>query len=115
MTKLQKIWLWVGLGMFIIPEILWSPLVNLMQSLYNSQIDSPVFRENFLTTGKSTVSWLVVLLVQLLGALSIVYFTYINRNYRRWLLILSIIFSLISLAIFLAMYVIYSFRHGIGF
>ena len=38
MTKNQKIWLWIFLGMFIIPELIWSPVLGLLP--FNKQFTS---------------------------------------------------------------------------
>src|SRR3989344_5449732 len=38
MSKMQKTWLWVFAGMFLIPEVLWSPVSNLCYELLNNKL-----------------------------------------------------------------------------
>jgi len=49
MTKKQKILLAVFLAMFIVPEVLWSPAGNFVNSfLQSGNIHPKIFRDNFL-------------------------------------------------------------------
>ena len=63
MTNKQKIWLAVGLGLFIIPEVLWSPTFGLY----------PVSDALFDSSNRPEL--LAVILIQIVGGLaSLVYF-----------------------------------------
>lgn len=42
MTKNQKIWFWVGVALFVVPEILWGPVLGVLNLLFKINI-SPIF------------------------------------------------------------------------
>lgn len=65
MTKKQKIWLVVFLGMFIIPELLWEPVGNYIYAFIK---DVP-FRDNLLMHSDYRNVLIYVLIIQLLGVL----------------------------------------------
>ncbi len=42
MTKSQKIWLGIFLAMFIVPEVLWSPVGNFIYSIVKPPLNGEV-------------------------------------------------------------------------
>lgn len=84
MTKKQKIILYSFLGMFIIPELLWSPVGNLFYELSQTGKSGGVkpFRLTFLDSNVNALS--TILFVQFLGAtLSVIYLIYLNKRIKR--------------------------------
>ena len=104
MRKLQKIWLWVSSILFILPEILWSPLGNFLYSFFMPTVSgsSQILRDNFLLNSKFEFLYFVIFLIQLI---SIIVFTinwvhfrnYIKSKLTYWtVLIFSILLSLVT-------------------
>jgi hypothetical protein len=68
MTKKQKIWLSVSGLMFILPELLWSPIVNTYYYLFNfSSVNKIILRNNFLFDYKYESLLKLVITIQLIG------------------------------------------------
>ena len=115
MNKKNKIWLWVWLGLFAIPEILWSPISNFYSEFYQGTKYNDVnpWRYNFLQNSDN-LSWLkFVILLQFIGFLLFFYAFIQNRNAVtnpaiRWLL--ALVFLAILLLSAFAAYFAYTFR-----
>ena len=77
MTKMQKTWAWIFGGMFIVPEVLWSPIGNFyyefLQSSYTNNVQS--FRNNFLQNPDNLQSLRFVIFLQFIGLLLFFIFT----------------------------------------
>ena len=89
MTKKQKIWLWIFLGMFIIPEVLWSPGINYVFKLsqMSTKDELAVFRNNFLTQGNYGFIWYgFVLFVELIGLFGLSYLLFKLRKSNKIML-----------------------------
>lgn len=70
MTKNKKLWLYAGLALFAIPEILWSPIINFLWPLIKYSNHSIPVRNNWLMS-PDNINWLsVFLFVQFFGALA---------------------------------------------
>ncbi len=68
MTKTQKVWLWVFIAMFIVPEALWSPVGNTIYSLFQSGKRHPeVLRANFLFNYQYENLLKLIVVVQFIG------------------------------------------------
>lgn len=111
MTKRQKIWLYVFLGLFIIPELLWSPVGNFYYEFYQGMKQSTVypFRDNFLQNADNLNILKSALLVQFFGFTLFAYMFWKNRNmipgpFLRWFLVLLflVIFVLSGFAAYFA-------------
>jgi hypothetical protein len=115
MTKKQKILLWVSAGMFVIPEIMWSPVLNFTFSILDNNNTPTILRENFLVTSNYRNFLIGVVSVQLaglLGGLLCVYKCEIRRGYKVLLLgLLSLLIVQVGLILALLFYT----RQGIGF
>lgn len=95
MTKKQKIWLGIFLAMFVIPELLWSPVGNFYYELSQTSKSGGTypFRDNFLQDSDNLSILKSVLLIQFIGFTLFVYMFWkhrqtVNNPYLRWMLIL---------------------------
>ncbi len=119
MTKTQKIWLAVFLGMFLVPELLWSPVGNFIYELSIQAHSSSTrpFRDNFLQNSDNIYILYTVFTIQLIGLLiTIIYLLIFREQFKNKLLFWLLIFVLFILAIvvFLTYGLSVSLRH-IGF
>jgi membrane protease YdiL (CAAX protease family) len=78
MTKNQKIWLGVFLAMFLVPEILWSPVSNIIFGLIK---DMP-YRNNFLIQTDNRSLLATVIFLQFLSLLGIDLILWSKKNYK---------------------------------
>ncbi len=107
MSKKQKIWLGISLALLIIPEILWSPILNFVYT-FAQNFNSPVLiRPNFLTKSDNRGLVTVVVIFQVIGTLISIYlFNNVKNNYIKYIgqcaLILALISSLFVLYILFA-------------
>ncbi len=112
MTKLQKIRIMVFLGVFIIPEILWSPVSSWIYSLLH---DGQEFRSNFLTNSSDPYLWLFFLGLQFAGILcTLILVSKIKFNLfvkTSLLLILAVLLMIVGFIFYATFYM----RHGISF
>src|SRR3989344_6363136 len=112
MSKPQKIWLWVSAVLFLLPEILWSPLVNFAYSFFMPTVhgSSQIWRDSFLLNSQFESFYIMVLLIQLL---SIIAFTLEWIRLRNSLkskstyLIILILSILLSLATIFILFLVY--------
>ena len=115
MNKKQKIWLGVFLGMFIVPEILWSPVTNVVYGLIQNSNHVKSFRSNFLTNSDYNVFLILFLFIQFIGLIGT--FILIKKNnltYRYKLFLILIILILLIITGF-SFFTVFSLSHGIGF
>ena len=102
MSKKQKIWLGIFLAMFIIPELLWSPILNTLYELWQSGNVIP-FRENFIMASDNLLYFRLVNFMQLVGIVfaSVVLFKTSNKKFISWFLLsILILFSFFNLVVF---------------
>jgi hypothetical protein len=77
MTKNQKIWFLIFLAMFAVPEVLWSPVSNVIFGLIK---DVP-YRINFLTQADNR-DWLItIIFAQFLGILGVNSLLWFKKEY----------------------------------
>ena len=114
MLKKEKIWLSIFSAMFLLPEILWSPIGNFVYSLVMPTVhgSSQILRNNFLFNSSSDSLYIIILLVQLIG---IIFFTInwfrskedFKSKSTYWLiLILGTLLSLVTLFVVYLAYAI---------
>ena len=98
---MQKIWLWVFGGMFVVPEILWSPVSNLCYELINNT-GNP-YRANFLTISDNII-WLAwILFLQLLGSIcfAVLMWKNVKKSHYFWFgAVFSTLLALVSFSLF---------------
>jgi ABC-type bacteriocin/lantibiotic exporter with double-glycine peptidase domain len=116
MSKKQKMWLWIFLGMFIVPEVLWSPVSNDLYEYSQSGNPGTIYslRHTFLQNSDYINFLSTVFVIQLLGlVLTFIYLVAIHRVIKSKLLFwLSLLILLIlSLIVFLLFGLSVSLRH----
>ena|ERR1700733_7569769 len=108
MTKIQKVWLWIYAGLFVVPEVLWSPVVNFyyqfIKGMHVSNV--PPLRNNFLQNIDNTIWLKLVIFIQALGILLLLIniVKYYNPTSRILKALLILILFLLLLAILFALY-----------
>jgi len=111
MTKKQKIWMWIFVAMFAIPEILWSPVLNFYYEFLQSSWTSNVhpIRYNFLQNSDNLNYLKLVVFLQLVGLLGVLFFTLKNKNNKNKILrylfitLLSVLILLTGFFLYFAM------------
>ena len=97
MTKIQKIWLGVSLGIFLIPELLWNPILNILYSIFKPVVNgsSQIFRSNFLMNSDNIGMLIFIVSLQLLGLLLLLVnlfrINYIKNSSLKYLTILLLL------------------------
>jgi hypothetical protein len=108
MTKKQKIWMWIFIAMFAVPEILWSPVMNFYYQLSQTGGSGGThpLRYNFLQYSDNLSYLKFVIFVQLLGLIGALIIALKNKNSKnkilRYLFIL-----LLSLFVLIVGFVLY--------
>ena len=117
MTKTQKIWLWISLAIFVVPEALWSPVSNMVNDLLQKSNNVQILRPNFLTNSDNTNLLVFFLGFQFIGVVaSLILLMKSKTNISTWLKIFIIItLSLIAIVTGIVFYIAFSLRHGINF
>ena len=115
LSKIQKIWLWIFGGMFIVPEVIWSPVINLIYNLLQNSNNAKILRPNFLTDTDNLYILLYVLCIQFIGILgSAIIITRGKMSFKfKILLVLPMLVLLLITGLIL--YIAFSLRRGIGF
>ena len=80
LSKAQKLWLWIFGAMFVVPEVLWSPIVNFVYSIFSHPIggSSQILRSNFLFSYQSGGLLKLIILIQFIGA--VLFFVFWIKN-----------------------------------
>ncbi len=115
MTKKQKIWLGVFVAMFVLPEILWSPVGNSVHDFLQDGSSVGVFRPNFLMKPDNSGLLLFCLAFQLVGIISstiLIFKAKINSWVRLFLILVLVILLMVVGLIFL---IGFSWHYGTGF
>jgi hypothetical protein len=116
MTKKQKIWLGVFLAMFIIPEVLWSPVGNVLYQLVQSGGVIYPFRDNFLMDNDNLFIYRFINTIQLIGlGASLYYICRIIKTELKLVKTVIIFFVIILILInIITLYLSFAFSN-IGF
>ena len=115
MTKQQRTWLAVFLVMFLVPEVLWSPVGNLVFDFFQRTNNVEIFRPNFLTVSDNINLLLYVVCFQFIGILGSTIIAIKANVASLSKLILVSVMTIVLLVTGFVLYVIFSLRHGIGF
>lgn len=113
LTKKQKIWTWIFLAMFLVPEILWSPISNFYFELLQTSKSGGTypFRDNFLQNSDNLNYLKIVILLQFIGLLLSLILIIKNRKWMNKLwryLLIALLFILFIITGF-ALYFVFSF------
>ena len=109
MNKIQKIWLWVSMVMFLVPEIFFSPIISFFASLsgitnfpflYKYFIDLNFFSDN-------PIYLFIILSIEFLGALGLLIWN-VKFNHYKYKIFLTVIITLIIFTLLLLFFVGYS-------
>jgi len=103
MSKTQKVWLWVFLGMFVVPEVLWSPVYKMYYALFHPLKNGSyqVWRPNLLDNYSKADLWSYLLLLQFFGLLLTgLYLIIIRKSFRNKPVLWLIAALLLATAIF---------------
>jgi len=111
MTKIQKIWLWIFVAMFAVPEILWSPVVNFYYEFLQSSWTSYVqpFRDSFLQDSDNLNYLRFVIFLQFMGLLlslaSIVRNNFFHNKVIKYFIVvlLSLLLIIVGFTLLFAM------------
>ncbi len=96
MSKVQKILLGIFLAMFIVPEVLWSPVGNFIYELERNT--GKPYRQSFLESSSNANTLSTVLFIQTLGLLfSAIYLAICHKNIKHkivlWMMVLLLLFA----------------------
>lgn len=105
MTKKQKLWLWVFIALFVIPELLWSPVGNFVYSLYMPLRggSAQILRDNFLLDNKYDNLYSSILFIQLLGIfLTALFLIYLYKHFKHkvWFWLGVVLLFLLAVLVF---------------
>ena len=113
MSKIQKYLLWLFGAMFVVPEILWSPIMNFYYEFFQSSKTSNVqpIRYNFLQNSDNSNYLKLVIFIQFVGLLLLVARLIKNKkklnikkiNYFILIIPLIIILILVTFTLYFAM------------
>jgi hypothetical protein len=114
MTKNQKIWFWVGVALFAIPEILWSPIVNIIYEFTQNSNKTVPLRNNFLMNPDNITLLNYVLFMQGVGVMIlIVDLLMMKKNWKVWLVLALLM--VFGVAVWFLFYLSVALgRHGIN-
>lgn len=104
MTKKQKGLLWLFGAMFLIPEILWSPILNFAYSILESRNVPTILRDNFLISSNYRGLAILVIFIQCIGALLSLILILKTKNslyFKLIFLIITVILFIVSFLIFI--------------
>ncbi len=114
MTKVQKIWFTAGFLMFLIPELLWSPIINISLDFFGGD-NVGVLRENFLMNSDNINSLIFVLSLQTIGLLLSSFILYKSSIKKILKIFISLILYFLLIISGFITFLAFSLRHGIGF
>lgn len=105
MQKTQKLWLSLALSLFLIPEILWSPISNFAYIFFENSNNTLPLRINFITQSDPGILYRTIVLIQVFGLLAIFIQLLKDRgNYstKLWYyLLLFFSFGLLCISVFI--------------
>lgn len=100
MTKKQKVWLGIFLAVFIVPEVLWNPVVNTLYSFFQSgKIIPQIFRNNFLLEYRYEYLFKLIITMQLIGIVLALFYVIKYKNNIRNLVFWPFVLICLLLAI----------------
>jgi hypothetical protein len=120
LSKIQKIWLWVSGALFLVPEILWSPVMNFYYEFYKSSYSGNVqpFRDSFLQNSDNLRYLKFIVLLQSIGLLLFTISLIVNRKnivvMRIVYLFLMAPLLILLLLVLFVLFFIFAFNPNIG-
>jgi hypothetical protein len=83
MSKIEKIWLWISAAMFLIPEILWFTISNVLSNFFGNNDPIIFLRINFVNMQGYSFLYKAVVFFQLLGSLGFIFFLIKYKNMNK--------------------------------
>lgn len=83
MTKTQKVLLWVGLGLFMVPELFWATISNIIYEFSHNSSNTLPYRPNYFTVSDHITALNIVLVIQALGVV-LVFLLILRAKYKDW-------------------------------
>jgi magnesium-transporting ATPase (P-type) len=111
MAKIQKVWLAVSGALFLVPEILWSPLLNFWYEFFQlgKGVNAYPIRNNFLTNIENVNILIIIFAIQAAGLLGLLFWFLFGKAHKA-AKIIGLIFSFLCLlAVGCALVLLYSF------
>jgi hypothetical protein len=105
MTKKQKIWLWVFIGMFILLELLYGAIIK----IFNLSI-LPIYKDPQLFYDNPSVA-LLILLIELIVTIGLIYLINKIKFSKLYKIITNIFLVIISLFLFAGLILGYTLSH----
>ena len=89
MKSKRKFLLWTSLALFVVPELIWSPITNILFELFQSGNVHPL-RDNLLLKAENIFYFRIVNSLQLVGLLATITFLFKEKNWNlgRWIFFL---------------------------
>lgn len=116
MKKKQKVWFLIFMGMFIISEILFSPMISFVSFLFGinfpPMVMSHILGEQFFYGDQNLV--FIALIIEILGLLGLLFFN-IKFNNKKYKILITIILFLLLVVTSFIFYFAFTIRNGIGF
>jgi len=112
---MQKIWFWIFGAMFVVPEILWSPLVNLIYDIFQNSNNVKTLRPNFLTNPNNIYILLYIIFFQFIGVLGTTIITIKSKLNLIPKIFLVATMTILLLVNGFILYLVFALRNGIGF
>lgn len=98
MKKIQKIWLGIFLAMFIVPEVLWSPVLNYIYVWNQNGSNLVYLRPNMFTNNVNL--WSYILLFQFISLILIgIDIIFLRKHFKNEFLFWILLFILIASAV----------------
>ncbi|MBI5530089.1 MAG: hypothetical protein HY918_01135 [Candidatus Doudnabacteria bacterium] len=107
MTKIQKIWLWILVATFAVPELLWSVTLKSRIALTGPMVNGhyKVFRKNFLDDYGNSNLWNNLMLLQLIGIVCLfIYLIFLRKTFKSKIIFWFSEIILFLLGLFVFMY-----------
>lgn len=114
MTKIQKTYLGIFIAMFALPELLWSPVLNIIYNTFQIGKNHPIiFRANFLSNELNYGIFIFILIIQIIGmggVIKLIYKKNTDSSHKSTLVaILALILILTILSSLAYFYFYYTF------
>ncbi|KKP32756.1 MAG: hypothetical protein A2312_01520 [Candidatus Staskawiczbacteria bacterium RIFOXYB2_FULL_32_9] len=112
-AKIQKSLLWLFGAMFLVPEILWSPVSNFIYIFIDNSDPAKPLRLNFLTEGNPTNLYRTIVFMQLAGLFSFLFLLIKNKRglFRGWLFYILLLIDITLILLTLFVFYLITFFH----
>jgi len=106
MTKIQKIWLWIFIAMFAVPEILWGSLIKVFKISF-----LPLYKDVQYFSDNPGVAFLLII-IEIIGISGIIYL--LNKKSLSVSLKLKYIFNILLIIILVILVISLFLSYGMS-